>query len=173
MLPPGPPYRAPHGIRAPFTFTDTMYQRILVPFDGSPAAMRGLEEALALAKQEHARLRIMFVVDDHALAFGGHALSGASSLRDDASRLLEATSQRVREAGIEGETALHDMGEGSVAECVHEEAARWPADLIVLGLHGRQGRERPWLGGRAAGIVRGAPVPVLMAPNLPRAPAGP
>ena len=43
-----------------------------------------------------------------------------------------------------------------------EQARQWPADLIVIGTHGRRGVGRMLLGSDAEQIVRTAPVPVLL-----------
>ncbi|WP_331713029.1 universal stress protein [Variovorax sp. HW608] len=47
-------------------------------------------------------------------------------------------------------------------ELVTNEAASWPADLIVLGTHGRRGAKRLFLGSSAEQILRIAPVPILL-----------
>ena len=44
-----------------------MYQRILVPLDGSPTAARGLREAIGLASGQGARLLFLHVVDDYIM----------------------------------------------------------------------------------------------------------
>ena len=41
-----------------------MYQRILVPVDGSPTSNAGLAEAIKLAKLTGARMRVLHVVDE-------------------------------------------------------------------------------------------------------------
>ena len=45
-----------------------MYRRILVPVDGSATSKLGLRHALGLAKDQRARVRVLNVVDDMALA---------------------------------------------------------------------------------------------------------
>ena len=52
-----------------------MYVRVLVPVDASPAANRGLEEALRLAKLTGAHVRLLHVIDvmRHANGFETHA----------------------------------------------------------------------------------------------------
>ena len=44
-----------------------MYQKILVPTDGSPTAQRGLEEACQLAEILKAELEILYVVDSRII----------------------------------------------------------------------------------------------------------
>jgi len=45
-----------------------MYQRILAPIDGSPTSVRGLREAVQLAKEHKAVLRLLHVVDESVIA---------------------------------------------------------------------------------------------------------
>ena len=47
-------------------------------------------------------------------------------------------------------------------DVIVEQAARWPADLIVIGTHGRRGVNRMLLGSDAEQVARIAPVPVLL-----------
>jgi nucleotide-binding universal stress UspA family protein len=42
-----------------------MYKRILVPIDGSPASNLGLNEAIKLAKDQNAKLRLIHLVDEY------------------------------------------------------------------------------------------------------------
>jgi len=43
-----------------------------------------------------------------------------------------------------------------------EQAKQWPADLIVMGTHGRRGLVRVAMGSDAEEVVRESPVPVLL-----------
>lgn len=45
-----------------------MYRRILVPVDGSATSKAGLRHALGLAKDQNARVRVLNVVDEMAIA---------------------------------------------------------------------------------------------------------
>lgn len=144
-----------------------MYQRILVPLDGSATARRGLEEATRLAKLTQGRLRIIHVIDELSFAlamdaYAGHAGDWLSVLREDGERLLAEATAAAKAAGVEADTALYDRRSGQVHELVTAEAAKWPADLIVLGTHGRRGVGRVVMGSSAEHILRTAPVPVLL-----------
>ena len=61
-----------------------MYRRILVPIDGSHTSALGLGEAIRLARNQHARLRLVHVVDQFALTqnYDGMALINADELID-------------------------------------------------------------------------------------------
>jgi nucleotide-binding universal stress UspA family protein len=154
-----------------------MYQRILVPVDGSPVSQHGLEEAIRLAQLTHGRLRLVHVIDDLSLALAMDAQSGTpgkwlQAARDDGARVLEDAKRRALAAGTEVETALHErytataypavISESPVQDVVITEATQWRADLIVLGTHGRRGVSRLVMGSNAEQILRLAPVPVLL-----------
>ena len=52
-----------------------MYQRILVPVDGSPTSNAGLSEAIRLAKLTGARVRVLHVVDETAFLMSGDSFT--------------------------------------------------------------------------------------------------
>ena len=144
-----------------------MYQRILVPVDGSPTSNRGVAEAIALAKLTGARLRLINVVDVVLMAMGGDAFVGTSGdilpqLRAGGQRALAAALANVEAAGVVGDTVLRDGFSGRVCDLVVDEAKDWNADLIVIGTHGRRGVGRLLLGSDAEQVLRLATVPVLL-----------
>jgi len=144
-----------------------MYQRILVPVDGSSTSQRGLEEAVRLAKLTQGRLRLFHVIDELSFAlamdaYAGYAGDWLNVLRENGRRILDAAKTTAQAAGIEADAVLCDSFAGSVHELVNAEAAKWPADLIVLGTHGRRGVGRVVMGSSAEHILRYASVPVLL-----------
>jgi nucleotide-binding universal stress UspA family protein len=144
-----------------------MYQRILVPVDGSPTSRRGVEEAIRLAKLTQGRLRLFHVIDELSFALAMDAYSGYAGdwlnvLRENGKRMLDEAGATAQAAGVEAEVVLCDSFSGSVHALVNAEAAKWPADLIVLGTHGRRGVGRVVMGSSAEQILRYAPVPVLL-----------
>ncbi len=149
-----------------------MYQRILVPVDGSATSGFGLQEALRLAALTGGRLRLVHVIDElpSALAldaYAGHAGDRVKELRIDGARILAEAKATAIAAGAKVDAVLHDGFKGTVHEWVIADAEQWHADLIVLGTHGRHGVERLMLGSSAENILRSATIPVL----LVRAPA--
>ncbi len=144
-----------------------MYQRILVPVDGSATSNGGLNEATRLAKLTQGRLRLVHVVDELSFAlamdaYEGHAGSWVKVLRAEGVQILAQAKATVSAAGVEVDTVLHDGFKETVHERVVADAARWPADLIVLGTHGRRGVKRLVLGSSAENILRLSSVPVLL-----------
>ena len=144
-----------------------MYQRILVPIDGSPTSRRGLQEAMAVAKLTNASVRLIHVVDqlpftlslDPTTAWTGDMYT---MLREAGQAIVNEGKAQLNAAGVPGDIALKDTLEGRVCDLVLEEAAHWGADLIVIGTHGRRGPGRLLLGSDAEQILRLAPVPVLL-----------
>lgn len=144
-----------------------MYRKILAPIDGSPTASRGLDEAIKLAKLTGARVRLMHVVDQVSLATGMEAATVITGdtmqmLREAGQAVLDKARARVEKAGLRVDSVLCDGLGGRVCDHVIEQAAAWPADLIVLGTHGRRGLGRWLLGSDAEMVVRLAAVPVLL-----------
>jgi nucleotide-binding universal stress UspA family protein len=144
-----------------------MYQKILVPVDGSPTSARGLQEAIKLAKLTGARVRLLHVVDQISFASGMEAASMMTGemlqlLREGGEQLLKKAQARVEKAGVRVDTVLCDSFAGRVCDLVIEQATAWRADLIVLGTHGRRGFSRLMMGSDAEMIVRLATMPVLL-----------
>jgi len=147
-----------------------MYQRILVPIDGSPTAQRGLTEAIRLASLTHGRLRLVHVIDDLSFALSIDAYSGCvgdwlGDLRSAGNLLLMQAKTRAAAADVEAETILLEQLQGRTDDLICGEARSWPADLIVIGTHGRRGISRLVMGSDAERVLRKASVPVLLVPG--------
>lgn len=148
-----------------------MYKKILVPVDGSATATRGLEEAVTLALELQAQLRIVHVVNE-LIVVGGEQMyydfpTVIESLREQGKRVLQAAEAYARGRGVEVQVELVEAVGNKAAEFIVKCAAAWAADLIVMGTHGRRGFGRWALGSDAESVLRSASVPVL----LVRAPA--
>ncbi|MBX3621996.1 MAG: universal stress protein [Rhizobacter sp.] len=144
-----------------------MYQHILVPVDGSPTATKGLDEALRLAKLTGAELRLLYVVDELMFVtsiqeYAAYTADLARALKEGGADILAKALATAQAAGVKADTQLVDSFNGRVADVIIEQAAGWPADLIVLGTHGRRGLRRLALGSDAEQVVRNATVPVLL-----------
>jgi len=77
---------------------------------------------------------------------------------------LEKAKQLAKDDGIEAETRLIEITKINerVTEMISKEADDWPADLIVIGTHGRRGFNSLLMGSVAEGVMRIASKPVLM-----------
>ncbi|NLG76962.1 MAG: universal stress protein [Xanthomonadaceae bacterium] len=142
-----------------------MYKRILVGVDGSDASLRGLDEAVRLAKTTGGQLLLVHVVN-HMLradfAAAAYYDKVIEALREGGNKVLDQAASRARKADVPCETKLVDAFGDPAADLIVGEAKAWPADLIVLGTHGRRGLKRLALGSDAELVLRMAPVPVLL-----------
>jgi nucleotide-binding universal stress UspA family protein len=143
-----------------------MYQRILVPVDGSDTAKRGLQEAILLSKALGAQIRLVHIVDDSALALNPETGIAAAPLVADFAEggreiLMEARTMAVAQ-GVDAETVLHENFTGRVADLIVDEARKWRADLIVMGTHASGGIRHAVMGSDAEAVLHGAEVPLLL-----------
>jgi nucleotide-binding universal stress UspA family protein len=79
-------------------------------------------------------------------------------------RILAEAAATAGKAGLPADTRLVEIEtlQGRVADVIVQEARAWQAALIVVGTHGRRGLSHLFLGSVAEGVVRIAPVPVLL-----------
>ena len=143
-----------------------MYKRILVPVDGSETSLLGLQHAIRLAKDQKAKLRLLHVVHDYLIAEGRHSMVTSSyllkELRERGQTILKEAASMALKKHVEAETQVVETLMGPIGASIVKCAEKWPADLIVLGTHGRRGIRRLVMGSDAEYVVRTAPVPVLL-----------
>lgn len=137
-----------------------MYERILVPTDGSPEVERAVEHAIELAGVHGATIHAVYVVNTASFATLPMETSWegvGSMLREDG----EAALERVRELGeAAGVTVETHIVEGSPSREIVRFAETCDVDLIVMGTHGRGGIDRLLLGSVAERVVRASSTPV-------------
>ncbi|SMC29992.1 Nucleotide-binding universal stress protein, UspA family [Andreprevotia lacus DSM 23236] len=146
-----------------------MYKRILVPLDGSPAAEKGLQQAIPLAATLGAELRLFHVIDLHLIYMDVTGMGSAAVLGDYEQRLrqlgrdlLQAAREQAEQTGVAADVRMAECYAPQVAELIVAEASRWPADLIVMGTHGRRGLRGLVMGSDAESVLHVSPVPVLL-----------
>jgi nucleotide-binding universal stress UspA family protein len=143
-----------------------VYKRILVPVDGSWPSRLGLKEAIGLAKGSGAELRLLHVVDefinDLTPAAPNYYQQWVEALREAGRTILIDEVAFAKEQGIAAQSVLIDTIARRAADVIIEQCTQWPADLIVMGTHGRRGLRRLVMGSDAELVVRMAPVPVLL-----------
>lgn len=135
-----------------------MYDRILLPTDGSRGNDRAVEQAIGLAAQSDAQLHVLFVVED--IPYAPEMMDGQveARLREIGEEAISDIRQRADDAGVAVETALKD---GTPHQSILDYAEKAEMDLIVMGTHGRSGLDRYLLGSVTERVVRGADTPVL------------
>jgi nucleotide-binding universal stress UspA family protein len=143
-----------------------MYKRILVAVDGSATSLRGLDEAIKVAKCARAQLLLVHVVNE--IVMTPEYVPAAyydrifQSLRETGMKLLEQAADQVWRADLSCEQKLVEIAGARVADEIVKQAREWSADLVVMGTHGRRGLNRLALGSDAELVLRLSSVPLLL-----------
>jgi universal stress protein A len=136
------------------------FRRILIAIDREAVAAHAAEVGGELADELRAQMALVHVMDHGP----GGAETGTSpdqqaALRKQEGKRLVGDFRRR----LSPTTAVLEFVEtGSPAEEIVKAAMNWPADLIVIGSHGRTGARRAFLGSVAEAVMRQAPCPVLV-----------
>jgi nucleotide-binding universal stress UspA family protein len=141
-----------------------MYERILIPLDGSGLPETILPFAERIAGPLDAEVVLLGVVEPLSamtgLATGPVDGVDALFLRQlGVKKYLIETARRLEAKGLRVRTMLR-LGMAAVE--IVETATAERADLIAMATHGRSGLRRTLLGSVAEAVLRAAPVPVLM-----------
>ncbi|MFC7134586.1 MULTISPECIES: universal stress protein [Salinibaculum] len=133
-----------------------MYERILVPTDGSDGSAHVALQAIDLAEQYGAEIHSLYVVSDDLLSIlegGNH-----DALEREGERAVRKV-QSIAEA--HGVDAVTELREGDPADTILDYATEIDADLVVAGTHGRSGVQRRIIGSVAERLVRHSDCPVM------------
>ncbi|WP_152041605.1 universal stress protein [Salinigranum salinum] len=134
-----------------------MYDRILLPTDGSPGAERAIRHAVDLAGRYDATLHALSVVDG-----GGSPIVGGEDVEDEltarGARALGTVRERAARADV---PVVGDLAWGEPAREIQRYVDDAGIDLVVMGTRGRTGLERRLLGSVTERVVRSVGVPVL------------
>lgn len=135
-----------------------MYERVLVPTDGSDSADSGAPHGCAVASAFGATVRALGVVDTTML--GPYELDEhvETELREQADAAVARVLELASRAGVPAERTVVD---GDPLETILAHADR--ANLLAMGTHGRTGIQRVALGSLTERVLRHAPVPILTA----------
>lgn len=138
------------------------FKKILIAADESVFAARAADAGLELARQLGAEVAFVNVVDPAMARVAAdtgilHEHWQAMAQRD-AKDLLHALAARAAATP----PALEFVVTGKPAAMIIETAKNWPADLIVMGTHGRNVVSNILLGSVAQGVLRHAPCPVMV-----------
>jgi nucleotide-binding universal stress UspA family protein len=139
-----------------------MYDDILVPTDGSAGTDDTLTHALDIAKRRGARVHALSVVDRRVYL---------SADRDQQDEILESLTQSAQEAvdAVDTRATAEDVAVTTAVRdgVPHTEILRYAdeagVDLVVIGTHGRTGRDKLVnMGSVTERVVENATQPVLV-----------
>ena len=139
----------PGGGRSPAE-PEAIGHRVLVAFDGSPAASAAATHAARLAREVAGDVALVGVIGPAAGDLARSVLEAS----------LRAAARRVRQHGAAARTLV--VASDDVAGAIVDAAAAQRADVIVMGTHGRDIFQHWLFGSVADRVAQAAPLPVLL-----------
>ncbi|QHJ01239.1 universal stress protein [Xylophilus rhododendri] len=142
-----------------------MFQKILVPVDGSDTSIAAIHRAVTIARAFGSTVTVVSVIDPYPftgvssdMAYGQEQYLVAAN--NEAAAALDLARNAASGLGFEVEVLVvegHAVHRGIV-----ETAESVDADLIVIGSHGRRGLEKLVLGSVTQRVLGDAHMPVLV-----------
>ncbi len=143
-----------------------MFKSIVVGTDGSETASEAVRQAVELAKEIGAHIRLVSAYEPVSQARLREEKSETPddlqwmiNPREDVDATLAEAAERVKEAGLEVETYAR---QGDPADAILDVAEETSADLIVVGNKGMTGAKRFLLGSVPNKVSHHAPCSVLI-----------
>ena len=141
-----------------------MYDRILMPTDGSGCARNATRKGLELARRLGASVTFLHVLENPLVA--GYAAPEAlpysaqlyQDLKKAAGEILDEALALAEQAGVEAHAKM--IENRRPADAIHDAEA--DHDLVVMGTHGRRGVDRWMFGSVAEGALRRSRKPFLV-----------
>ena len=140
-----------------------MYEKILVPLDGSVLSERAVRHAQEIARGSRGEIVLlqavnfpMPVVPEAILVPDAEWLDEA---KKEAARYLDGIAAPLREAGMRVRTLLDER---PPADAILHVAEREGVDLIVMSTHGRGGLSRMLMGSVAESVFRATSRTVML-----------
>lgn len=147
------------------------FKTILVPLDGHVEHEAGLPVAADLAKTLEAKLHLLMVIHKPGTLEGERA-AVRQMLPGTMSALLEMAEEQGKEYLLrhlvelrgQGLTVDAEVKRGEPVATITDATKRLPADLIVLGTHGKTGSDAFWSGSATPKIASRSQIPLLLVP---------
>lgn len=137
-----------------------MYNRILVPTDGSATADAAMEHAIDLAEKYNADIHILHVIN--SWQYDTSIESAVEPLRKESNEYVKRLSEAAMDVDIPVTSAIEI---GKPAHHMLEYVNEHDIELIVMGTRGQGGLPRRLLGSVTDYIVTHADVPVHVVPT--------
>ena len=156
-----------------------MFERVLVPLDGSALSERALEYGAAQADRFGARLTLLRAFDGprRSVTLLASSPTGVPPTGMTTPHMVEAVAEAAAETEAEiraylgaHQRDLHGRGlnvdtlavDGEPAAAILEEAEREPDTIVVMSTQGRGGLGRLIFGSTAQDVLRRSRVPLLL-----------
>lgn len=142
--------------------------RVLLAVDGSPCSEEAVRTVLDRFRPEDTQVKVLHAVEwmremplcfqyAHGPTAGDDVVARRNKSFERARELVERVAAQLEFRGFRPSVATPDA---DPPRAIVGAAREWPADLIVIGSHGRRGLDRLLLGSVAESVVRHAPCSV-------------
>lgn len=136
------------------------FNRILVPVDFSDCSLEAVEYAALMAQRHSASLTLLHVLEP--VSYGLDFTLLQSGKREEMRERLTARLGDMTQALVEAKIQTGSLVRGGTPfESILDSARTIPADLIVMGTHGRRGLSHTLSGSVAEAVLRRSHCPVL------------
>jgi nucleotide-binding universal stress UspA family protein len=142
-----------------------MYDKILVPIDGSEKSLMALKHAVALAKIHGSVITVISVIEELKLPFGAQYSLWANESHQELIRssLESINNEIMRIKQNEPDLKLDaEIVEGKPAKKIVDTASLGNYDLIVMGKHGMSIIEELVMGSVTQRVISSSKVPVTV-----------
>jgi len=112
-----------------------MYDRILVPVDGSDPAMAALDHALDIASEHGATVDAIHVADTNIPSQTRVGTDVVDALVEEGANIVDAARERGEDRGV---PMVTEVIQGEPTETIVDYAERYDCGLIVMGSRGRR-----------------------------------
>ena len=139
-------------------------KKLLVPIDGSGAALRALDQAIALAQLSAGCSIVLVHTHEEPLIYGAMAVyvprpKMAELQRQHSEDLLVTAKAKLNDTGI---PYTVEVLSGPIAQTIAEHAEHIDCDAIVMGRHGKSTLEDILVGSVAIKVLHASKLPVML-----------
>jgi len=134
-------------------------KKILVPLDGSKNSLRGLDEAIYLARQCQAVITGLYVIPIFPRNLSDVIMPFQIQLTKEARKFMDGAKVRCAQKGIVFKSKIIF---GNPKMEIDDFSQKGKFDIIVIGSRGQSGIKEAFLGSVANAIVHKSKVPVLV-----------
>ena len=137
----------------------TKFNKILVPLDGSQNSMRGLDQAISIAKSSGAEITGFYVFQLPFAAGIKYTQKMKDAAQDKAVKAIGPAMRKTQQAGAKFQ---YKTGGGNVGNEIVKHAQKGKYNMIVIGARGITGAKEKFLGSVSNHVMHKSNIPVLV-----------
>ena len=135
--------------------------KILVPIDGSPNSIRGLEKAIELARNSNSSITLLHIATLPPVHVLGHSKDKVKiSLAKKAQKFIQDAEDRCTNQNISFTTRI--IYGYDPAYDIEQFIKKYKHDMIVIGAKGKSTLKRLFLGSVSSYLVQTSKIPVTV-----------